>query len=172
LTLVEEWHQKSVDATSKGNKLHQTMEAALKRKTVAQRGIRKFANSNPHLILFKSELTVWDFDFWIAGKLDAILWNEEFEGLELHDHKTDEKIELTNKFQNLLPPVSHLPDTNNSKYALQLNLYRHCFEKHTGLEIKRMFINHIMSEDVFQYEIPRMEEETQAILNFAKHLQI
>jgi hypothetical protein len=75
-------------------------------------------------------------------------------------------MELDNKYQKGLGPVSHLPDTNYWHYTIQLNLYRWILEKHYGLKISELalIVLHPTNKNYKIYKLNRLEEEIEEIL--------
>lgn len=99
----------------------------------------------------------------IAGQVDNISkkkGNKTLRSLVEIDIKTDKGIKYENQYANLLDPYGNMPDTNYSKYQLQLNTYKKLFEdKYTGHKINEMFIVWIYEEnnDFEIIKIPKLK---------------
>lgn len=73
-------------------------------------------------------------------------------------HNTDKQIETENKYgTTLLKPFEHLPDTNFSKYTIQLNMYRAAIERNTKYKVTELKIVHLTKDDYQIYDIPKID---------------
>jgi hypothetical protein len=151
-TLAAEWKNKSTTALSNGTAVHREMELAFQGKYLSDLSW-KYAQNNKHLFQLRGEFIVADYDKKIAGQMDALFFNTLTDQFELHDYKTDKKIEYTNRFESLLPPLDFMSNCNFNKYTIQLNMYKHCIEKYTDIKIGVMKIVHI-GQEIEIIEIP------------------
>lgn len=76
--------------------------------------------------------------------------------LDVFDFKTDREIKLENRWESLIG--LNMPNTNFSKYTLQLNMYRAIIERNTPWKVKNLKIVHIMDDDYKIYNIPKMKD--------------
>lgn len=54
---------------------------------------------------------------------------EDDTNLVIYDWKRSPKLSICdNKYQNMLPPLQHLPDTSYWHYCIKLNIYRYILE--------------------------------------------
>lgn len=110
------------------------------------------------------EVKVFDEKLGLAGTIDVMA----VRGKEVYlvDWKTNKKIEQTGyKGAMAKAPVSYLPDCNYTKYALQLNLYRHILERQ-GYKIRGMNLIHLLPDGNYKtYNIEFMNKEIKDILN-------
>jgi len=151
--LATEWKNKSTTALTNGTAVHREMELAFQGKYLGDVSWN-YAQANKHLFQLRAEFIVADYEKKIAGQLDALFFNALTDEFELHDYKTDKKIEYTNRFESLLPPLDFMSNCNFNKYTIQLNMYKHCIEKYTDIKIGVMKIVHIRDENVEVIEIP------------------
>lgn len=151
--LSTEWKNKSTTALTNGTAVHREMELAFQGKFLSPVSW-EYAQANRHLFQLRAEFIVADYDKKIAGQLDALFFNVLTDQFELHDYKTDKKIEYTNRFESLLPPLDFMSNCNFNKYTIQLNMYKHCIEKYTDIKIGVMKIVHIKDQNVEVIEIP------------------
>lgn len=81
-------------------------------------------------------------------------------------HNTNKEIKMDNRYQNMLYPLTHYPDSNYHHYTLQISLYAYMLEC-MGFKIKHLRITWI---DEFQNEIPYiLEYKRQDVINMINH---
>lgn len=105
---------------------------------------RFWAELQPKVVYDASdiEFIVGDYDLRVAGTVDSMLYNPETEKYHIWDWKTG-KFELSNRWQNLLPPFDHLEDCQLNVYSLQVSLYRLIIESNTDLELGDSYLVHL-----------------------------
>ena len=115
---------------------------------------------------WRSEWDVYDEELKISGQIDMVYRNKHDGTFAIYDWKRTNKMEMDNKYQKGLGPVSHLPDTNYWHYTIQLNLYRWILEKHYGLKISELalIVLHPTNKNYKIYKLNRLEEEIEEIL--------
>jgi len=159
--LRKQWNSISKTAKTKGTFIHLYLENLFNNKVInvpakyknCVKGAEKFYNDHIHLTPIYAELIVADDDYEVAGQVDRPFFIEP--GLlGIMDFKTDREISFTNQYANLKPPVADLPDTNFSKYTLQLNLYRYIIEKNTEWKVQYLKIVHLTDDDYKIYDVP------------------
>lgn len=78
-------------------------------------------------IPYRTEWLVWHQETKISGSIDMV-YRKPDGTLAIYDWKRAKEIKSDNPFNNMLGPVSHLPDTNLWHYSIQLNIYRRILE--------------------------------------------
>lgn len=120
------------------------------------------------LVPYRTEWFVFDEDHELAGSIDMTYQMDprDPDRLVIYDWKRSCKLsQKTNRYQNMRPPLDHLPDTNYHHYAMQLNIYRYVLETKYGKRIEGMYLVGIHPDlNGYQREpVPRLEVETEAI---------
>ena len=132
--------------------------------------IEKFLkDSNGSLIPILSEFIIGDKEYRICGTIDQIFYNKTYNSLQIWDWKTNNKIDLENKFkkdQFMLPPISHIENSNFWHYSIQLSLYKFILQKITGIEVGKLYLCHFddTKDDYTLHECPYLEMEVKLIL--------
>jgi ATP-dependent exoDNAse (exonuclease V) beta subunit len=144
--IKEKWRLSGEEAAAQGTKLHADIEHYYKQLPFSNDSpefayFREFAlyAEDAHLKPYRAEWTVYDCGFQIAGTIDMVF--ECADGtLQIFDWKRVKKIERGNPFRVFAshPKVAHLPDTNYSHYALQLNLYKLIVERNYGKRVSAL----------------------------------
>jgi len=125
---------------------------------------------------YRTEWCVFDEEHELAGSIDMLFQvdKDDPDGLLIYDWKRSCKLrEKTNRFQNMLHPIDHLPDTNYWHYVMQLNIYRHILETKYNKKILGMYLVGIHPDlSGFQQEkVPFLHTETEALFaERKKHL--
>lgn len=106
-------------------------------------------------------------DLKIAGMIDLRCINRQTGAMALLDYKTSNRIEFTNQWRTMLPPLEHFDDANFYHYALQMALYEHIgllesyYNSDAGTE--RVIIH--IREDGFTFiPCPPMDKEIKTML--------
>ena len=177
--LINEWKHKGEESRQLGTELHANIERYYKGNTVAYNApewvfFLDFARDY-NLEPIRSEWTIFDEDYGVAGTLDFICrHNGE---LTLFDWKRSEKlidpktgIELReNRFhRNGHKPISHVSDTPYYRYALQVNMYAYFLSEKYGIEVKRLklAVFHPTNSQYYVIELPIMRKE---VIDILKH---
>lgn len=115
-------------------------------------------------------------EFRLAGTADQVIVQED-RGIILRDHKTNLEIKTSNKYQKMLHCCSHLEDTNQNHYYLQLSLYLYMLEQF-GYHYVHAEFEHFELEEVgdeiykevnnTNYPVPYLKTEIQNMLNWYK----
>jgi len=92
------------------------------------------------LVPFRTELSLFHCGLQAAGQADLICKVEGTDKIVILDWKRSKEIKLSNRFQKLKAPLSHLDDCNFFHYAVQLNIYRYILESEYGLEVSGMYL--------------------------------
>jgi ATP-dependent exoDNAse (exonuclease V) beta subunit len=101
------------------------------------------------LQLHRAEWIIGDEALKVAGRLDALFFSPETGQYHLWDWKTG-KCDDSNRWENLLPPFSDLPNCAVSIYSLQASLYRLILERNTDLELGDSYLLHLQSTGQFR----------------------
>lgn len=112
---------------------------------------------------FYPELLLWNDTHQLAGQADRVFLDTEnnIRYADIDDYKTNDEIELTNRFSSMLPPIEHLGDCNFNHYSLQLSIYAWMLEQF-GFTIRSLCFHHYREK----YEVKYLKEEVEAVLNY------
>lgn len=161
----QQWREISDEATKRGTFIHLFLENIFNRKLISvpdeykeyMTGPKKFYKDHKHLKPVYAEVVVGDDEFFFAGQVDRPFEVGENE-LAIFDFKSDGQIKTENKYgTTLLKPFEHLPDTNFSKYTIQLNMYRAAIERNTKYKVTELKIVHLTKDDYQIYDIPKID---------------
>lgn len=111
---------------------------------------------------YRTEWLVFKEDIKLAGSIDMIY--EKPDGtLAIYDWKRAKEMKYENKFQSMLPPISHLPDTNYWHYSLQLNIYRRILQEHYGKVVSELalVVLHPNNKSFKVIKLNMMDEEVE-----------
>jgi len=76
------------------------------------------------------EKIIFDENLRIAGTMDLFAKSKKDGKYWILDHKTNERIDIENRYNNFgLPPIEHIPDTNYYHYCSQLSLYEYILKE-------------------------------------------
>lgn len=120
-------------------------------------------------ILIKPEFVVGDEEASVCGTIDNLSYNTKTKKLVIFDYKTNKAIEKKNsRGDTLLAPFQYLPSCEFVKYSLQLCLYQHIIEKHTGMEIEKNYIVWVNGKNDYELiECLDLSKEVKQILKDA-----
>jgi ATP-dependent exoDNAse (exonuclease V) beta subunit len=140
--LKAEWKEKADNSCKFGTKIHETCEDILLEqdfRNTAQNEREKFSMEVAKQVALKVkkradvigiEKIIFDEDLKIAGTMDLFIKSKKDGKFWIIDWKTNEKIEIENKYRNFgLKPIEHIPGTNYGHYSMQLNLYEYILKK-------------------------------------------
>ena len=178
--LKEEWRLKGLEATTYGTRVHETCEDVFndrefrntpnntKEEFAFKHAKRISAKIKERLDILGIEYIVFNHRLRLAGTIDLFAKSKTDDTYYIIDHKTNKEIEQENKWNNFaLEPISHVPDTNFSHYALQLNLYEYLLKygKYVPLNAKfRLFLNHITENGARLIELPNYQTEIREMI--------
>lgn len=157
----QEWRKLADIGKAKGTFIHTYLENLFNNKVIkipkqyqgTTDGAMSFYQDHNHMQPVYSECIVGDDEFKIAGQVDRPFFVEPGV-LDVYDYKTDKEIKYDNKYTNLKKPVDELPDTNFSKYTLQLNTYRWIIERNTDWRVRELKIVHIQDDSYEVIPVP------------------
>ena len=115
------------------------------------------------------ELRLYNHEYKIAGTTDNPYFYPDG-SVWIDDFKTNKKLVFENKWENMLHPLSHLPNCNISHYTIQLSLYGWMLEQF-GYKVKRLTLTHILYDEndleigEKLIEIPYLKGDVENLLN-------
>lgn len=104
-----------------------------------------YVKDNTHLVPMAIEFRIADIDLGLAGTFDRLYWNKRDQELQIHDFKTDKKIETKGKYENM--KLFDLPYCELLKYSIQTSLYKYIIERNTNIKLGRSYITHLNIKD-------------------------
>lgn len=101
-----------------------------------------FIKDFPHLTPYRTEWTIYDEDWKIAGSIDIVYQNVEDGTFSIYDWKRTKEIIKFHPFgeKSINPLISDMHATNYWMYSLQLNTYKAILKRKYGLVIRDMFL--------------------------------
>ncbi len=113
----------------------------------------------PELLIFNEELR-------IAGQSDRVFIEtiDNIRYVDVDDYKTNKKITTENRWQNLLPPLDHIPDSKFHKYELQVSFYAWMLEQF-GFVVRNTAFHHFN----LKYDTEYKDEEIETIVEFLRN---
>ncbi len=175
-SIKDEWQANGKSAAAAGTRLHEIIErfynncdVEVDEDMVEFQQFLEFEEAiGSKLRPFRTEWRVFDESLKVAGTIDMAFEGEARDAVVLYDWKRSKKIVKDNCWQNALSPgLSHLPDANYWKYALQLNAYRHILEKCYGKTVEAMFVVVLhplnANKSFIRLPIPVLERELRAM---------
>jgi ATP-dependent exoDNAse (exonuclease V) beta subunit len=143
--ILAEWSAKRIASTTKGTAIHNALEKYFLDGTESE----LIKNYLPTLslwkkadVVFEPEKLIWNEEYKVAGTADMVIKKGK-NSFSIFDYKTNQKIDLTNKFQKMAGCCSHLDDCNLNHYSLQLNIYAYLLSKMLGIKIDKLTIIHL-----------------------------
>lgn len=169
--IKSQWNDSGKDASSEGTKLHLKIEHFYKHNIEIDESnkehiqFKNFYQDHKYLNPFKFEWRIFDDVINFAGTIDSIFKNNDGT-YSIYDWKRSKEIKFENRYDNALEPISHLPDTNYSKYSVQLNIYKYILEKYYDIKIKELYLVqfHPNIENYNKIRVQDMNKETKRIL--------
>jgi hypothetical protein len=115
----------------------------------------------------KSEFVVGDEESGICGTIDNLSFHKKEKTLAILDYKTNKNIKTEGfKGQKMLNDLSHLQDCELVKYSLQLHIYKHILEKHTGFQVNNLHIIWFPEDKNYEIITPLcLNEEAKMLIN-------
>lgn len=173
--VIEMWEQKGKESRDLGTIMHQKIENYFKGidspNDEAFMLFKTFAN-NFKLSPYRTEWSVYDWDYKIAGTIDFVDYqNGEF---SIYDWKRSDKIIANglpiknNKYgEKGIYPLENLDNSPYYHYALQLSLYKFILERNYNIKVSklRLGIFHPSYNKPYILEMPYLEKELNSIFN-------
>lgn len=130
--VLHKWETKKDKSIRLGNVCHSYAQDRIEGKDVSGYNTASFehlsAIDNHYLDIINgyeligAEYIVASMKFRIAGMIDLLMRDDNT--VYIFDWKTNEKIDIYNRWQNCLPPLEHLDASKYNRYSLQLNMYK------------------------------------------------
>jgi len=171
--ILAQWDRKRDDAIDHGNRLHNALELYQKTTQILPENedlvatIKSICNDySSYYRAFPEEIIFSEEDL-VAGKTDNRfqLTSSAKSIIDFGDYKTNlsNGIQYTNKYgQYMTGPLSHLQDCNFNKYAIQISMYAHLYQKKYECNIGSLHILFIPPHDLLAWRkiyIPYMKKE-------------
>jgi hypothetical protein len=177
--IKKKWSDSGTEASQKGTRMHLDIEHFYNSDPVgnlAGDNYEPFESPEWRMFLayqqkhgcrfkpYRTEWLVWDRSVMIAGSIDMV-YRKTDGTLAIYDWKRAKEIKTTNRYDTMLGPVSHLPDTNYWHYSIQLNVYRRILEENYGEKVSELalVILHPNNETYQVLRLEMMPEEVDAI---------
>ena len=149
---LDSWNEEREYAAALGNKAHSDLEGLVVSAKKIDLGDKKIADvSSADLLDLQGfgmggnqiypELLLWNERYRVAGQADIV----ERRGMEvvIKDYKTCKKIEFESFMDaHMFEPLEELPDTNYSKFTIQLSTYAWMLEE-SGYRVTGLVVQHI-----------------------------
>lgn len=168
--IVLGWETDRDRAAREGTALHEQIEAHLNgdpaRPDAPEFGyFLQFLADHPDLEPYRTEWRIYDERLMVAGTVDA-LFRRADGTLLMIDWKRSKEIKKENRYARGLGCLSHLPDANYYKYALQQNLYREILRTRYDVEVDAMslLVLHPKHGRYQTHSVPVMDSETHALM--------
>lgn len=179
--VLRAWDDKRDLASAHGTRIHDALEQYSKRFTIepANEDLRPMVLSV--MAEYRDYYQVYDEEVFalieegIAGTGDKLflLNNRKDSPFDMEDFKTnlENGIEFfpsdKTKDKFCYGPISHLPNCNYTKYALQLSMYAYMFSRYSGRPVRRLRIRYIPPEDKLQHvviPVPYMKTDIENLI--------
>ena len=178
--VIEMWEQKGKESRDLGTIMHQKIENYFKGidspNDEAFMLFKTFAN-NFKLSPYRTEWSVYDWDYKIAGTIDFVDYqNGEF---SIYDWKRSDKVIVNglpiknNKYgEKGIYPLENLDNSPYYHYALQLSLYKFILERNYNIKVSklRLGIFHPSYNKPYILEMPYFEKELNSIFNLRSEI--
>lgn len=172
-SVKEMWQKAQDDSCELGTSVHKAAELSLlglsdkayfsEEYALFVDQINKFIGRN-NLDVVATESILFSQEHKVAGQADFITLNDKG-SLTIWDWKTSKKIVRGNPYDRfMLEPLSHLPNTNYSRYCLQLSIYRLMLEE-WGFNVSELNLVHVSENFIQIIPCTYLETEARLILN-------
>ena len=171
--IEEHWRVAGEVARARGTLLHFHAEQAANSRRVEEPHSPEFSQvldllqafASRGWTLYRTELNIFHCGLRCAGQPD-LLCKDTTGRLVLVDWKRVSKLSSDNPYSALRYPLQHLPSSSYWLYALQCNVYRIFLETEYAMPVASMWLGivHPRLPAPRLVEVPRMEEEMEALL--------
>lgn len=178
------WDRKGEEARQLGIVVHSHIEQVIKGKVdPLQAGFDEFLALNqkiPQIEAFEEiwrqvgvitdirtnhvEMVVGDDKLGLAGMVDTVLWSKKDGCFHIWDWKTG-KFDISNQWENLLPPFDDLEASKLNIYSLQVSLYSLIIERNTDMPMGTDYLVHLMDGGYKIYQVIDYKDRLLAWLN-------
>jgi ATP-dependent exoDNAse (exonuclease V) beta subunit len=142
------WEKKRDTAAEAGTKMHYDIECFYNGMEVSNTSIEfkyfmEFEKDrfNTGLLPYRTEWTVFDEDYLIAGSIDMTFMDPKTGKLKIYDWKRCKEIKKGGAWRNAcVECIDYIPDTNFWHYTLQLNMYRCILESKYDKEVDELWL--------------------------------
>lgn len=174
--ITRKWNTEGKESTTAGTALHRDIERFYDGETVVNNSAEwkqflKFIDEHKDLEPHRAELMIYDEETRIAGTVDMLFRDVDSDtnpvnSFVLCDWKRTKEIKMHNDFENALSPISHLPNTNFWKYALQQNIYKMILEKNYGFKLRNLHLAmfHPSKNSYEKFAVPDLQKEINDML--------
>ena len=172
--VIAMWERKGKESRELGTAMHQKIESYYQgkdsREDDAFRLFKVFADK-VKLEPYRTEWTVYDTDYNIAGTIDFVDYQDG--KYTVYDWKRSDKIIANgmpvkvSKYQEKgLYPLEHLENSAYYHYALQFSLYKFILEKNYDIKVSdlRLGIFHPSYEKPYVLKMPYLEKEVKRLM--------
>ena len=170
-TVLKAWQDKANAASQAGTHFHSAVEQYLAQGTETDteefRAWRQwYRNSRKRLgNTVRVEWAIYDEEFQVAGTLDALFQSEKKQFFLLDWKRKRKLAKQAYGNERGFGPLSHLPNCDFYKAALQLNTYRWILQRRYQVDIFAMGIVQVHPENGLDtHRMPLMNEEIEAML--------
>jgi len=160
---ITEWKNEGDIASILGNKQHDTLEKLVLNHKKIRIGSRKVAKVSPATLLdmqgfvhtgnsVHPELLLWNEKYRLAGQADLV--EKEGNDIVIKDYKTCKEIKMEPFMGTMMKePLQYLPDTDYSKFTMQLSTYGWMLEQlgYTVRGIVMIHIHRVTGEIIKEY---------------------
>lgn len=182
--IMDGWNKNRDNAASLGTKMHFNIECFYNNQPVVDESIeynyfqsfekmRLQDSIEKTWIPFRTEWTVFDEDYLLAGSIDMIF--EDPNGkLHIFDWKRCKQIQKSNPWQKyaIVDCIEGVPDTNYWHYTIQLNLYRIILERKYNKEVADLWLVCLHPENknksFIRIKIPIVSEDVSKLFAYRK----
>ncbi|KAK3264673.1 hypothetical protein CYMTET_26595 [Cymbomonas tetramitiformis] len=132
--------------------------------------------SDHRVVPYRTELRIYDPETRVAGSVDLLAFGrvgDDDDAFVIFDWKRSAKDLSSTAYdygRACAPPLTQLPDTPHTRYALQQNLYAYILCKYYFKRIDRMYLVRL-SSTVANYELiplPNLQSEIELVLTRRK----
>lgn len=166
--IKQQWSDNGREASGSGTKMHlhieywyNDVELETPDTSVEFQHFLKYQDKvGSQYIPWRTEWSVFHEESRISGQIDMVYANNRGK-FTIADWKRAKEMKFDNRYQSMLPPVKHLPDTNYWHYACQLNIYRYILQTKYGMEVDELFlvVLHPNNESFVKIDVPMMDRE-------------
>ena len=170
--IKQQWSTSGAVASAMGTKLHDDIERTINGDKIDNTSVeygyylqfeKEKLTESRH---YRTEWTIFDDLNKIAGTIDYAAMRPDGT-IDLYDWKRSGEIKTDGWGRYATAPcLSHLPDANFWKYAIQLNIYRDILERCYDLKVNSMTIVclHPDNESYQEFVVPRLANELEQML--------
>ena len=177
--IKDKWEKNRVVASSRGTLMHWHIEMFLNGAKICG----PFSTEFEYFLKFykdfmlprglepvRTELCVFHTGLVCAGQIDFLARYIGTDTYVIMDWKRSKEIKERNFFQNLLPPMHHLEQTNLNTYSLQLNLYRYIMQTEYDIKVDELYlvVLHEINDKPLVFSVQIMDDDIERILRHEK----